>query len=38
MSDEIYQAMRNNPTLPDKDRFVKALETKLRARLSLKFI
>jgi len=35
-TDEIYQAMRNNPNLPDKDRFVKALETKLQARLSLK--
>jgi hypothetical protein len=34
--DEIYQAMRNNPGLPDKDKFVAALNTKLRARLSLK--
>ena len=34
--DEIYQAMRNNPGLPDKDKFVAVLNTKLRARLSLK--
>lgn len=28
--------MRSNPNLPNKDSFVKALEAKLRARLSLK--
>jgi hypothetical protein len=35
--DEAYQAMRNNPGLPDKDRFVQKLNTKLRARLSVQF-
>jgi len=35
--DEIYQAMRNNPGLPDKDAFVMNLAAKLRAKLSLRF-
>ncbi len=35
--DEVFQAMRRNPGLPDKDRFVEVLNAKLRARLSLKF-
>ncbi|HKZ83897.1 MAG TPA: hypothetical protein VJ793_09615 [Anaerolineae bacterium] len=30
-------AMRNNRSLPSKDRFVSALNTKLRARLAIKF-
>lgn len=32
--DEIYGAMRNNPGLPDKDRFVQALNAKLQAKLA----
>jgi len=35
--DEVYQAMRNNPNLPAKDEFVKVLNNKLHAKLSLKF-
>jgi hypothetical protein len=35
--DEVYQAMRNNPSLPSKDRLVTVLNSKLRARLSIKF-
>jgi hypothetical protein len=35
--EEIYQAMRNNPGLPDKDRFVQKLNTKLKAKLSVQF-
>jgi len=35
--DEVYQAMRNNPSLPDKDAFVRILSAKLRAKLSIKF-
>ncbi|MFZ5821095.1 MAG: NotI family restriction endonuclease [Chloroflexota bacterium] len=35
--DEVYQAMRNNSGLPQKDQFVAALNRKLKARLSLKF-
>jgi len=35
--DEVYQAMRNNPGLPDKDEFVQKLNTKLQARLSVQF-
>jgi hypothetical protein len=35
--DEVYQAMRNNRSLPSKDRFVNALNTKLRAKLTIKF-
>jgi hypothetical protein len=34
---EIYQAMRNNPSLPKKDQFVATLNEKLKARLNLKF-
>ena len=39
--DEVYQAMRNNPGLPNKDEaaslpeFVQELNTKLQARLSM---
>ena len=36
-TDEVYQAMRNNPGLPDKDEFVQKLNTKLQARLSIQF-
>jgi hypothetical protein len=35
--DEVYQAMRNNPSLPKKDQFVATLNEKLKARLNLKF-
>lgn len=35
--DEVYQAMRNNPALPSKDKFVHHLNTKLQAKLSLQF-
>jgi hypothetical protein len=35
--DEIFQAMRNNPGLPGKDKFVKVLNTKLQAKLSVQF-
>jgi len=35
--EEVYQAMRNNHDLPSKDGFVKVLNTKLRAKLSVKF-
>lgn len=35
--DEVYQAMRHNPALPDKDRFISALNIKLKAKLELKF-
>ena len=35
--DEVYQAMRNNPNLPGKDKFVQHLNTKLKARLSVQF-
>lgn len=35
--EEVYQAMRNNPGLPDKDKFVRTLNSKLEARLSVKF-
>ncbi|MBM3134280.1 MAG: hypothetical protein FJZ89_03140 [Chloroflexi bacterium] len=35
--DEVYQAMRNNPGLPNKDRFVMALNDKLQAKLSVRF-
>jgi hypothetical protein len=31
-------AMRNNPGLPDKDEFVQKLNTKLQARLSMRFV
>ena len=35
--DEVYQVMRNNPGLPNKDDFVQKLNTKLQARLSVRF-
>lgn len=35
--DEVFQAMRRNPGLPDKDRFVDVLNIKLHAKLNLKF-
>jgi len=35
--DEVYQAMRHNPSLPNKDKFVRVLNTKLQAKLSVKF-
>ena len=35
--DELYQAMRNNPGLPNKDKFVETLSTRLKAKLSLQF-
>lgn len=35
--DEVYQAMRNNPNLPDKDKFVQHLNNKLKARLNVQF-
>ena len=35
--DEVYQAMRNNPGLPDKDEFVQKLNTRLQARLGVQF-
>jgi hypothetical protein len=33
--DEVYQAMRNNPGIPSKDKFVQYLNAKLRLRLSV---
>ena len=33
--DEVYQAMRHNHGLPDKDRFVKVLNKKLKMKLSV---
>ena len=36
--DEVYQAMRNNPALPNKDKFVQELNVKLLAKLNVKFI
>lgn len=35
--EEVYQAMRHNPGLPNKDTFIRTLNTKLNARLSVKF-
>lgn len=35
--DEVYQAMRKNPGLPNKDKFVEVLNAKLQARLNLRF-
>jgi hypothetical protein len=35
--DEVYQAMKTNPNLPDKDKFLKRLNVKLRAKLGVKF-
>ena len=34
--DEIYQAMRNNPHIPDKDAFVSRLNAKLRLSLNMR--
>jgi hypothetical protein len=33
--EEVYQAMRNNPGLPSKDKFVKHLNARLQLRLSV---
>lgn len=33
--DEVYQAMRDNPHLPDKNQFIKALNVRLRAQLEI---
>jgi len=33
--EEVYQAMRNNPGMPDKDGFVRHLSAKLRLRLGV---
>ncbi len=33
--EEVYQAMRNNPGMPSKDRFVQRLNAKLRLKLSV---
>lgn len=35
--DEVYQAMRNNPGLPDKDKFIQTLNAKLHAKLNVQF-
>ena len=35
--DEVYQAMRDNPGMPSKDKFVQHLNAKLRIRLSVQF-
>ena len=35
--DEVYSAMKNNPGLPSKDKFVKALDAKLKAKLGVTF-
>jgi hypothetical protein len=35
--DEVYHAMKNNPGLPSKDRFVTVLNAKLKAKLGLTF-
>jgi len=35
--EEVYHAMRNNPALPDKDKFVQRLNAKLKVRLGLQF-
>lgn len=35
--DEVYQALRHNPGLPNKDEFLTALKFKLKARLNLNF-
>lgn len=35
--DQVYQAMRDNPGLPDKDNFVQHLNAKLKARLDVRF-
>lgn len=36
--DEVYQAMRHNPGLPNKDKFVATLTERLRLKLSVKLI
>lgn len=36
--DEMYEAMRRNPGLPDKGQFIQGLNAKLRAQLGLRFI
>ena len=33
--DEVYQAMRNNPSIPSKDKFVAHLNSKLQLKLNL---
>ena len=33
--EEVYQAMRNNPGMPSKDRFVQHLNARLRLKLSV---
>ena len=35
--DDVYQAMKNNPGLPNKDIFVKVLNVKLKAKLDVTF-
>lgn len=35
--DQVYQAMRHNPGLPNKDDFVQTLTARLQARLSIEF-
>jgi len=35
--DEVYNAMKNNPGLPSKDKFVKTLDAKLKAKLGVTF-
>jgi hypothetical protein len=34
--EEVYQAMRNNPGLPNKDKFVQRLNAKLKIKLDVK--
>jgi len=36
--EEMYEAMRRNPGLPSKDQFVQSLNSRLRARLGLRFL
>jgi hypothetical protein len=35
--DEVYSAMKNNPGLPSKDKFVKTLDAKLKVKLGVTF-
>jgi len=35
--DAVYQAMRNNPGLPSRERFVQVLDAKLKAKLGVTF-
>ena len=35
--DQVYQAMKNNPGLPSKDKFVQVLNSKLNAKLQVAF-